>query len=199
MPKKKKTSLVLYIVGIAILVGSIAYGGYIKVSQGLEFQASLMQVATQIEEIQQEAKQQFAKAQIAHKQQIQELTGDFDAYYVESFNKNQFVRVLDEIIQDINTNSEAIVLNSLNFANPVISQSGLIESIPISMELQTTKVSLLEILKKFETVGLDKNSPFYLVELRSLAFRIPAVTPGKQVAEDFVTSLNLNISKTLSQ
>ncbi len=199
MPKKKKTSLVLYIVGIAILVGFIAYGGYIKVSQGLEFQASLMQVATQIEEIQQEAKQQFAKAQLAHKQQIQELTGDFDAYYVESFNKNQFVRVLDEIIQDINTNSEAIVLNSLNFANPVISQSGLIESIPISMELQTTKVSLLEILKKFETVGLDQNSPFYLVELRSLAFRIPTVTPGKQVAEDFVTSLNLNISKTLSQ
>ena len=199
MPKKKKTSLVLYIVGIAILVGFIAYGGYIKVSQGLEFQASLTQVATQIEEIQQEAKQQFAQAQLAHKQQIQELTGDFDAYYVESFNKNQFVRVLDEIIQDINTNSEAIVLNSLNFANPVISQSGLIESIPISMELQTTKVSLLEILKKFETVGLDQNSPFYLVELRSLAFRIPTVTPGKQVAEDFVTSLNLNISKTLSQ
>ena len=113
------------------------------------------------------------------------------------FQKNQFVRTFDKLISEISTEQAPLVVNSLNISSPILSVSGGVESIPISISITTNKNSLLSLVQKLESVGLDRSNPFYLMELQSLSFQVPSDSKDDKLPE-ISTTLNFTISKTIS-
>ena len=196
MEKKSNTTLP-YILGIILVIATIFYGLYFKINEGIEFQASLNQIADQISQNKSTASQKIKEANTLYQQFLSTVSGDLDKYYIEDFNKNQFVRTFDKIIQEISTEQDRLIVTNLNLGQPIQSNEQGFESIPVSLELTATKESLLKLLEEFEKLGLNNTDPFYLIELRSLSFRIPTSAQEQVGNPEFQTTLNLNISKTL--
>jgi len=194
---KKSNSIILYILGIILLIGLIVYGVYYKVSDTLDFQASLQDIATQVSGNKDLASKGLSEAVAQHKSFLKTIEGDFDQFYLEEFQKNQFVRTFDKLISEISTEQAPLVVNSLNISSPILSVSGGVESIPISISITTNKNSLLSLVQKLESVGLDRSNPFYLMELQSLSFQVPSDSKEDKLPE-ISTTLNFTISKTIS-
>ena len=194
---KKSNSIILYILGIILLIGLIVYGVYYKVSDTLDFQASLQDIATQVSGNKDLASKGLSEAVNQHKSFLKTIEGDFDQFYLEEFQKNQFVRTFDKLISEISTEQAPLVVNSLNISSPILSVSGGVESIPISISITTNKNSLLSLVQKLESVGLDRSNPFYLMELQSLSFQVPSDSKDDKLPE-ISTTLNFTISKTIS-
>lgn len=195
---KKTNPIILYILGIVALIAMIIYGVYFKVSGTLEFQASLQTIAEEVSSNKQLASEAVSIAIEDHKKFLKTVEGDFDKYYLQNFEKNQFVRTFDELISQISTEQAPLVVNSLNISAPIRSVSGGVESIPISISITTNKQSLLSLVQKLESVGLDRSNPFYLMELQSLSFQVPEDEDEDEELPEISTTLNFSISKTLS-
>ena len=193
---KKTNPIILYILGIVVLIATIIYGVYFKVSGTLEFQASLQTIAEEVSSNKQLASEAVSVAIKDHKKFLKTVEGDFDKYYLQNFEKNQFVRTFDQLISQISTEQAPLVVNSLNISSPIRSVSGGVESIPISISITTNKQSLLSLVQKLESVGLDRSNPFYLMELQSLSFQVPE--DEDEELPEISTTLNFSISKTLS-
>lgn len=178
------------------MILAVLYGSYYKISDGLEFQASLAEIANTVQKNKTEAAAKIKSASQAHKAFLDSVNGDFDVFYMQEFNKNQFVRTFDKIIDSIQTEENPLIVTNLSFSSPIPNNSLGFESIPVALELTATKDSLLTLLEEFEKVGLNRSEPFYLIELRNLNFRVPQTNQDDQNPE-FQTTLNLNILKTI--
>ena len=195
--ENKKNPIIPYLIGILLLVGVIFYGVYYKVSGNLEFQASLQSIAQEVQQNKTLASEGIAVAIQGHQDFMRTVQGDFDQFYIREFQKNEFVRTFDTLIEEISSNVAPLVVSSLNISSPISSVDGSVESIPISITLTTNKDSLLALVQRLESVGLDRTNPFYLMELQSLNFQVPTNQETDQLPE-ITTTLNFNISKTIS-
>jgi len=195
--ENKKNPIIPYLIGILLLVGAIFYGVYYKVSGNLEIQASLQSIAQEVQQNKTLASEGIAVAIQGHQDFMRTVQGDFDQFYIREFQKNEFVRTFDTLIDEISSNVAPLVVSSLNISSPISSVDGSVESIPISITLTTNKDSLLALVQRLESVGLDRTNPFYLMELQSLNFQVPTNQETDQLPE-ITTTLNFNISKTIS-
>jgi len=194
--QSKFNTTYIYIAGIVILVLTVVYGLYFKINDGIQFQASLAEIATEVQTNKTDASNQIKLASKSHKDFLETVNGDFDTFYIQEFNKNRFVRTFDKIIDSIQTEENPLVVTNLSFSAPIPNNNLGFESIPVSLSLTATKQSLMILLEEFEKVGLNRQEPFYLIELRNLNFRVPNSSSEDENTE-FQTTLNLNILKTI--
>jgi hypothetical protein len=195
MQTKFNTTYV-YITGIVILLLAVVYGLYYKINDGIEFQASLAEIAAEVKTNKTDASAKIKAASKAHQTFLDTVSGDFDSFYMQEFNKNQFVRTFDKIIDSIATEQDPLIVTNLSFSNPIPNTNLGFESIPVALTLTSTKDSLMILLEEFEKVGLSRVEPFYLIELKSLNFRVPN-SSSTEANPEFQTTLNLNILKTI--